>query len=679
MGHNEGTTQNFITPYGGRAVELMNRYASPIRIGDVLQLSPAGLKGFTVASAGTASPIGVSFENVESGELCWVVTDGIQPVNLQSGTGCLNNDVLRMSASESGRVVVGGTGTMVGWALDTVAAGAGQVAMLLKSITTGLAGTDWVDVTAYGARGDGVTDDTVAIQAAISAVGAGGVVYFPAGSYVVSAYLSLVTSGGAPLQNVTFQGDGPSSIIVGSFPADNEASGASVFFASSAVSDLSFQDFVIHKNAGVTGYQRGFRFVNGATRISIRRISVENSGWDGLHTAYSGGMWFDAAATDCTIEDCRITDVATSVWGGYGIMFYTGAGTSHTRVAIRRCIVTGRAGLLPQGGIWVFNGLGSIIEENVVQSIGHVTASPDNSGYGILAYSFGAGLGYDAQVVGNSLSVIDGTGIYVQNTPRSRIVRNRLYDVCKVQDGGSLLTGGICVNKQPSVISDNIIINVGVGSVAPNPPSGIQIQTELSAGSWPTDITEGIRVANNFVQGVPYMGIRLRGTVIGSVVIGNTCMDTIGGIGNSNGAEFPSGCSIIGNTIIRQGVVTDSQGGITLFNPTNCAFVGNVISRAAGQGIVLSGGIYCTVSGNTVRDSGQILANTYDGIDLGMSTYITVSGNTSWGKQQRYGINGGGVFLTVVGNAFGGDTGGINFAGPPANLINEHNQDVNIA
>lgn len=64
-------------------------------------------------------------------------------------------------------------------------------------------GTDlgWFNVMDYGATGDGVTDDTVAIQAAIDAAEAagGGVVYFPAGVYVVNGSLQDTSESNAQL------------------------------------------------------------------------------------------------------------------------------------------------------------------------------------------------------------------------------------------------------------------------------------------------------------------------------------------------------------------------------------------------------------------------------------------------------------------------------------------------
>src|SRR5690349_6913717 len=51
------------------------------------------------------------------------------------------------------------------------------------------------NVKAFGAVGDGVTDDTAAIQAALNAVpGIGGVVYVPAGTYLLTSGLAVPTN-----------------------------------------------------------------------------------------------------------------------------------------------------------------------------------------------------------------------------------------------------------------------------------------------------------------------------------------------------------------------------------------------------------------------------------------------------------------------------------------------------
>ena len=67
---------------------------------------------------------------------------------------------------------------------------------------------DWINVkTAYGAAGNGSTDDTTAIQNAINAGTAfayGAVIYFPAGDYTVTSTLTCQTT--VP---VYFLGDHP--------------------------------------------------------------------------------------------------------------------------------------------------------------------------------------------------------------------------------------------------------------------------------------------------------------------------------------------------------------------------------------------------------------------------------------------------------------------------------------
>jgi hypothetical protein len=64
-----------------------------------------------------------------------------------------------------------------------------------------------VSVLDFGAKGDGVTDDTAAIQSAANAVGYGGKLYLPKGIYFVS---STITLRGA----TKLYGDGPNSTII---------------------------------------------------------------------------------------------------------------------------------------------------------------------------------------------------------------------------------------------------------------------------------------------------------------------------------------------------------------------------------------------------------------------------------------------------------------------------------
>ena len=66
-----------------------------------------------------------------------------------------------------------------------------------------------VNVKDYGATGDGTTDDTTSIQAAINAVTSGGVVYFPSGTYRIARTTGTDDRWGLKVtnSNVTLRGD----------------------------------------------------------------------------------------------------------------------------------------------------------------------------------------------------------------------------------------------------------------------------------------------------------------------------------------------------------------------------------------------------------------------------------------------------------------------------------------
>lgn len=134
-------------------------------------------------------------------------------------------------------------------------------------------------VAAYGAAGDGVTDDTDAIQLAIDA-GAGGVVYFPSGSYVISGNLSV------PANTAVTAGAGRATITQ---TALNTA--AMTIGSGCSVSGINFV------GRGAAGYAAG-------SETNEVLLFVEN-------------------ATGATVRDCKFTQVGSSavkVFGSTGVL-----------------------------------------------------------------------------------------------------------------------------------------------------------------------------------------------------------------------------------------------------------------------------------------------------------------------------------------------------------------------
>lgn len=135
---------------------------------------------------------------------------------------------------------------------------------------------DAVSVDDFGAVGDGITDDTSAIQAAIAS-GAKRV-FIPAGTYRTTATISVSASG------VMLQGEGPDATIITS-----SANGPAIQVASGLIG-VGFFDLQVTRVAGTASSGLdGIRFVSLTEQATIQRVKLSRH-WIGLSlcaTSYS--------------------------------------------------------------------------------------------------------------------------------------------------------------------------------------------------------------------------------------------------------------------------------------------------------------------------------------------------------------------------------------------------------
>jgi hypothetical protein len=189
---------------------------------------------------------------------------------------------------------------------------------------------DAVNVKDFGAVGDGVADDTAALQAAINA--ATGLVYIPKGVYLSSQELNVDKEGisvvGDGCGDKLFTGNGAASVIRAS-----SVTGSVIRFwrigcrLENIVIDSTSARFAAARDTGNTTYNAGVRFeasdlsgsthrVAGAAVVNVKIVSQPN---DGL--IFIGGC-FQSSVVDTYVNQCN----------GSGIVVDSGWRTGRTNI-----------------------------------------------------------------------------------------------------------------------------------------------------------------------------------------------------------------------------------------------------------------------------------------------------------------------------------------------------------
>lgn len=303
--------------------------------------------------------------------------------------------------------------------------------------------SETVSVKDFGAVGDGVTDDTTAIQAAITAAGYGGTVYFPKGVYKVTSTINLPAVAGSQ-SGVTLVGEGPSTIIkLGVSGLTNlfYVTGTNTTFQSLTLDTTSFSTTNgIHinylENAG-TGCN-----VNNCTIIGFISGILSK----GLNHVYENNFFLNNTTHINSADDCRNSSMSKNhmLGGSTGIKLYqTTTQAEGVRISDNTILVTGGngAGIDIQAGLEIVM-YGNIIDQIGANSVGiyiHPTGSmgagsikmignwiaAGEGSYGVFASGNNGHLNFTNNTINSNNNLQTKSGIALIDTNAYQIIGNR--------------------------------------------------------------------------------------------------------------------------------------------------------------------------------------------------------------------------------------------------------------
>lgn len=497
----------------------------------------------------------------------------------------------------------------------------GDITIACPSCATGSGIQVNVTQAPYSATGNGTTDDTAAIQAAITAAGTNGFVYFPAGTYLVH------TAGGGTITPIF----------------DLTSNGLTLF--GDGAGKTTIKRAVIATTPG--NFQGATMQITG-DYITIRDITF-NENWNGQ----GGANGTIPSGKNPNWGAVRIGANGTTPTGNYAYV---------TRIEIKN------SGWI---SMTLYNGIGAIIENNVITGL----SLPNN--YGIDGFWAGK---YANQWVFKNNTVTDNCETAMIFSAQDALIadnflaRNHLNNgTCAADDpfpGGQLFLSNVQPNLAPQttnpyygrgiIIRGNHVVD-GAGGA-----SGIEIGITPGAS---TSLVDGPLVEGNYIGNNANWGIAIQGgnqvmirnnkierngadglfldpTITYASIIGNDI-----GFNGFYGVRISSGAG--NNFILADNVLHNNTSGdfLDLSSGTNKIIVNNLAPSPIDN--QYTGGLTCTTSaastcnlGTTAHEWNNGRINHLIGKDFsltgvgGADTFSYLISATSWNSFLEFGNTG---------------------------------------
>lgn len=445
---------------------------------------------------------------------------------------------------------------------------AGSTAFLREDGTWSIPPDGYIfNVKTYGAVGNGATDDTSAINAAYAAVGAGGgALYFPAGTYKVTAALTAWS------KTMTVYGDGwnASTISTNSSTLDVATISGTVrvtnlrFLPSVArtagreINVASGGNQSVIDNCFFNGYFNAINVVNGPVALTIAHCQFANgTAATGVGISFAGGT--DMLVTNIEIDaNPAFPPAAGIVVNNIGDLTLTGCGISHQVTSLSIAPATGQlVGQVYAQGCFFDNGTNALL----VQPTG--TGAVVRGSFVNCWFSSCTAQG--VRIIGGGTTTCDGFDFVNSNV------------ILNGNNGFQVDAGALNVR----VIGGEFGQNTGAGLLFNSTDFAVIGVRSGTPGALTGNTTYGININQATCNHFVVLGNDLRGNVVGPLNNTSTLTDQI--VNNNLGeiTEFFSGNGVLSGDWSSSGrlmVQTSTVNGQTVFSvrPNGAGAVGYV-------------------------------------------------------------------------------------------------------